>query len=51
MVLAQKHRGKPVITIEDPDINPHVYSQLIFDKGVFTPCIHGVKKASSVFCL
>jgi hypothetical protein len=34
MVLAQKNRQEDQwIIIEGPDINPHIYRQLIFDKG------------------
>jgi hypothetical protein len=32
MILSQKQED-PWIWIEDPDINPHIYIQLIFDKG------------------
>jgi hypothetical protein len=33
MVLAQKQTEDQWIKTEDPDINPHIYSQLIFNKG------------------
>jgi glutamyl/glutaminyl-tRNA synthetase len=33
MVFAQKKTGELWIRIEDLDINPRIYSQLIFDKG------------------
>jgi hypothetical protein len=33
MVLAQNRQEDQWIRIEDPDINPHIYSQLIFNKG------------------
>jgi hypothetical protein len=35
MVLAQKQKDQWFRT-EDPDINPCIYSQLIFDKGALT---------------
>jgi hypothetical protein len=31
--LAQNRQEDQWIRIEDPDINAHIYSQLIFDKG------------------
>jgi hypothetical protein len=33
MVLAQKQTGRPMDQIEDPDINPCIYNQLIFYEG------------------
>jgi hypothetical protein len=33
MVLAQKHTGRPMGQNKDQDINPCIYSQLIFNKG------------------
>jgi hypothetical protein len=33
MVLAQKRQEDQWIRIEDPDINPYIYNQLLFDKG------------------
>jgi hypothetical protein len=33
MVLAQLQTEKQWMKTEDPDINPHIYSQLIFNKG------------------
>jgi hypothetical protein len=33
MVLAQKQTEDQWIRIEDPDISPCIYSQLIFNKG------------------
>jgi hypothetical protein len=38
MVLAQKPYEEQWYKIEDPDINPHSYSQLIFDKGSENTC-------------
>jgi hypothetical protein len=43
MVLVQKQEDQ-WIRIEDPDINPCIYSQLIFDKGTQT---HAGKKTVS----
>jgi hypothetical protein len=36
MGLAQKQTEDQWIRIEDPDISPHIYSQLIYNKGVKT---------------
>jgi hypothetical protein len=33
MVLTQKQKGRPVDQNKNPDINPHIYSQLIFNRG------------------
>jgi hypothetical protein len=33
MVLAQEQTRRPMDQVEDPDIKPHIYHQLIFDKG------------------
>jgi hypothetical protein len=33
MILAQKQNEDPWNRTEDPDMNPHSYAHLIFDKG------------------
>jgi hypothetical protein len=35
MVLAQKYTSRPVEQNTGPDMNPHSYAQLIFDKGEY----------------
>jgi hypothetical protein len=45
MILHKNRQEDQWIRIEDTDINPHIFSQLIFDKGAQTH--NGDKTASS----
>jgi hypothetical protein len=38
MVMAQKHTWRQVDRTEDPDMNPHSCTHLIFDKGAQNKC-------------
>ena len=46
MVMAQKQKYIPMEQIESPEINPHTYGYLIFDKARI---YNGAKITSSTF--